>query len=335
MSPNASKAFSTILTIPDRPATADHGGFKYYISDTTQVVYWRTPNIRLMNSAELIVDGAITADKLHANAINGKTITGATLRGGSFFTSPNSSETDGYNFRIYEDGRVYSKKVIQVYGTRADGDYSQLAPDRVTSTGYVQCSGYKTDNKTMFFAVDGADVNSPTNDNARRIKLMRTSDGNTYFAPDYPSAIRLGTQNYMWNIVYSKNGTSSSSDRNLKENIHYISEDLPNLLAIDNNPSTIKEIDLYNFVKDDLFMAQFNFINDDKTTIGFIAQDLLYNQDGSDNKIGQLIVNNSDDEQAPLTYNEKAYTNVLAGALRMAIKEIEALKKEVKNLKST
>ena len=324
---NAANAQSTANTAK---TTADNSW--------SRIGAWTYPNTTVINGGKIqtgsitanqIAANAITADKLHANAINGKTITGANLRGGSFFTAANSAETDGYNFRIYSDGRVYSKKIIQVYGTKADGDYSQLGPDRITSTGYVQCSGYKTDNKTMYFAVDGADVNNPTGDNGRRIKLMRTSEGNTYFAPDYPSTIRFGTQNYMWNIAYVKNGVSSSSDRTLKENIHYISENMPNIRAIDNSDKIIREKDLYNFVKDNLFLAQFNFIGSDETTIGFIAQDLLYNKDGFDDNIGQLIVNKPDSEQAPLTYNEKTYANVLAGALRQAILKIEKLEESI------
>ena len=55
--------------------------------------------------------------------------------------------------------------------------------------------------------------------------------------------------------------------------------------------------------------------------------------------MGQLIIDNyreSDgdpDTPPPLCYNETVYTNVLAGALKEAIKEIEILKKEVKELK--
>ncbi|MGM9534789.1 MAG: hypothetical protein ACI3VR_06030, partial [Intestinibacter sp.] len=94
--------------------------------------------------------------------------------------------------------------------------------------------------------------------------------------------------------------------------------------------STITEDDLYNFVRDDLGIAEYNFIGEDEKFIGFIAQDLLYNSDGSDNIIGQLIVNKSDERQDPLTYSEKNYTGVLAGALRKAIHKIEELERKNK-----
>ena len=99
----------------------------------------------------------------------------------------------------------------------------------------------------MYWAVDGGAVVNPEGDNTKRIKLTRTSENYTYFAPDYPATnstngIRLGTQNYMWNIAYIKNGVSSSSDRNLKENIHYISKDLPNEKAIDDDKNIIRDL---------------------------------------------------------------------------------------------
>lgn len=109
---------------------------------------------------------------------------------------------------------------------------------------------------------------------------------------------------------------------------------MPNKRAFIEIEDLIAQRDLYNFVRDDLCMAQFNFIGDDETTVGFIAQDLLYDKDGSDNKIGQMIVNLPDEEQAPLTYNEKTYTNVLAGALREAILKIEVLEDKIQVLEN-
>ena len=50
-------------------------------------------------SGEMLVDGAITADKLHADAINGKKITGVNIVGSTF------SSTSG-NFKVLNDGTV-------------------------------------------------------------------------------------------------------------------------------------------------------------------------------------------------------------------------------------
>ncbi len=153
-------------------------------------------------------------------------------------------------------------------------------------------------------------------------------DGNGFFRSTVTNATRLGSLNYLWNIVYSKNGINQSSDRNLKENIRYVDEHLPNKLAKTiSEESDLTSQDLYNFVKDDLFLAKYNFIGEEEENIGFIAQDLLYNLDSTENKIGQIIVSAKDSARAkaPLSYNVGNYVNVLAGALKQAILKIEKL----------
>lgn len=158
-------------------------------------------------------------------------------------------------------------------------------------------------------------------------------DGNGFFRPTVTNVTRLGSLNYLWNIVYSKNGVNQTSDRNLKENIRYIDENLPNKSAKTiSEESDITSEELYNFIKDDLFLAEYNFIGETEDKIGFIAQDLLYNTDGTDNKIGQIIVNAKDSARAnaPLSYNVGNYVNVLAGALKQAILKIEKLEELIK-----
>lgn len=153
-------------------------------------------------------------------------------------------------------------------------------------------------------------------------------DGNGFLRPTVTNVTRLGSANYLWNILYCKNGVNQSSDRNLKENIRYVDENLPDKLAKTiSEESDITSEELYNFVKDDLFLAKYNFIGEAEEKIGFIAQDILYNLDGTDNKIGQMIVNVKESEKtnAPLSYNEGNYVNVLAGALKQAILKIEKL----------
>jgi hypothetical protein len=133
--------------------------------------------------------------------------------------------------------------------------------------------------------------------------------------------------------VYSSNGVSTSSDRTLKENINYVRM----------GETEINYDDMYNFVKDDLELATYNYVNSGEKHINFIAQDLLANEDGTDNKVGQFIVNpvpvpaKEDIENGKpyplLSYNTNIYTSVLAGALKQAINEVEVLKEENKELK--
>lgn len=154
-----------------------------------------------------------------------------------------------------------------------------------------------------------------------------------YIRPHNNGSLDLGASEYRWRTVYSSNGVSTSSDRTLKENINYVRM----------GETEINYDDMYNFVKDDLELATYNYVNSGEKHINFIAQDLLANEDGTDNKVGQFIVNpvpvpaKEDIENGKpyplLSYNTNIYTSVLAGALKQSINEIEVLKEENKELK--
>lgn len=208
----------------------------------------------------------------------------------------------------------------------------------------------------------------------------------------YNTYSRLGNDNYRWHQLYLKEAANVSSDRTLKENINYVRNNEVSQTSAkktiagtstyslkNEEPSVDKSTgitysDMYNFVKDDLELATYNFIKEvnpsdkiqldptsdtdierDETYVkikgnadsnivnteitdrdvrlGFIAQDLLYNEDQTDNKVGQFIVTPSSvDENRNLDYNEADYINVLAGALKQAINEIETLKRRIEEL---
>lgn len=308
-------AIDSVITVPSRPANGAYVTFKIYLDDNTKGrVYLQGLNLSNMIGGNLIVDGAIDGKK-----IKGITIVGGELRGSSnFYTSPKKDATEGYAFRIYADGRLYSDNFINLGD---DNNFIHLNPDgHATCSDYLQVgNGVKTSGQSLWLGIRGVALGSDSNFN---LEFTQQADKNCYFRPGYNGQTTLGHPAKMFNNVFSVNGTSSSSDRTLKENIRYLSASAnPNCAT----SSDITEEDLYNFVKDDLITAIFNFIGSKDQHIGFIAQDLLYNADGSDSKIGQLIVNKPNDEQSPLTYNEKIYTNVLAGALRRAILKIEML----------
>ena len=152
--------------------------------------------------------------------------------------------------------------------------------------------------------------------------------------PDATNVINLGSNDYRFKSIHLTNNPNVSSDRTLKENIEYI----------DKAKSGVTYNDLYNFVKDDLGLATYNFINDDKLRMNFIAQDLLVNADGTDNKVGQMIVNpvavpteEEIEEGKPyptLSYDTGMYTSVLAGALKEAINKIEQLEARINELEN-
>ena len=135
--------------------------------------------------------------------------------------------------------------------------------------------------------------------------------------------------------VYAQ-GTNISSDRTLKENIKYIS----NANTINDEEITI--MDCYNFIKDDLGLATYNYINDPEKQqkIGFIAQDVLYDPiKQTDNKIGQLVITKLlgseqlDPENPKLTYDVNNVLGVMLGAIQVTANKTAALEQENKELK--
>ena len=137
------------------------------------------------------------------------------------------------------------------------------------------------------------------------------------------------------NAVYAK-GTNLSSDRTLKENIKYIS----NANTINDEDITI--MDCYNFIKDDLGLATYNYIDDPEKQqkIGFIAQDVLYDPiKQTDNKIGQLVITKLlgseqlDPENPKLTYDVNNVLGVMLGAMQVTANKTAALEQENKELK--
>ena len=221
--------------------------------------------------------------------------------------------------------------------------------------------------------------------------LFYSNDNGTQYwnmVGGYNTYSRLGSPDYRFKECYLEANPNVSSDRVLKENINYIRNNDTStastfsLMSLDeedvntNNSTDITYTDMYNFVRNDLELATFNYIKepieetnadtqdtennetididtsnkdfvdiktdrniidfnitDRDVRLGFIAQDLLYNEDQTDNKVGQFIVTPvSVEDGRTLEYNEGDYVNVLAGALKQAINEIEILKLRVEEL---
>ena len=140
-------------------------------------------------------------------------------------------------------------------------------------------------------------------------------------------------------------------DRTHKENILYIKEGT-NVKTISSfSLSDITLEDMYNFVKEDLALAQYNQINEEEEMefdedgfpigfsnnsevvkeLGLLGQDII----SSENPIVDLIVNAEDafKRNVSLECNDNNYVNVLAGALKLAIQKIEKLEKEIEELR--
>ncbi|WP_434794429.1 hypothetical protein TPDSL_14100 [Terrisporobacter petrolearius] len=153
------------------------------------------------------------------------------------------------------------------------------------------------------------------------IVFLMNSAGDYALRPVAPNKDYLGTGTYYWAGVSSKE-FNNTSDRNLKENVKYLS----NAENIDIN-SNISALDCYDFMKNDLPVALYNYIDDFRMKIGVIAQDIVYNADNSNNKVGQLIVNMIPYEEnnvgAKLTYDMNNFIGVIAAAQQVNIKKTE------------
>ena len=124
--------------------------------------------------------------------------------------------------------------------------------------------------------------------------------------------------------------TNHLSDRTKKENIVYVGS----------KDSEFTNKDFYNFIRDDLGLATYNYneeyvTTDTHTKLNFIAQDILYDiENNCENKVGNLIVQteNAMETQGNLRYDPEIYTSVIAGALKEAINKIEELEDKNKKL---
>lgn len=190
--------------------------------------------------------------------------------------------------------------------------------------------------------VEGNDYTSQLKANRGNFRLVDGYDTSVFswshayyiLGPDATNQINLGSENYRFKSLYLNAQPNVSSDRTLKENIKYVNSD----------KSNVSYEDMYAFVKDDLELATYNLVEHDKLNMGFIAQDLLVNLDGTDNKVGQMIVNPvaipSEEEilegkpYPTLSYDTGMYVSVLAGALKESINKIEQLEARINELEN-
>ena len=141
-------------------------------------------------------------------------------------------------------------------------------------------------------------------------------------------------------------------DRTHKENVLYIEDRGISTRHNSSNLSNISLEDMYNFVKEDLALAQYNQINEEVEEVefdeegfpvsfpnnsepikelGVLGQDIVF----SENPVVDLIVNAEDafKRNVSLECNDNNYVNVLAGALKLAIQKIEKLERDIEDLR--
>ena len=219
--------------------------------------------------------------------------------------------SSGNGFRLLQ-GSLYTMGGIAIGSSGASVHFNQGA-------GYVKVGSANP----LYLQTTASDSSST----ATEVRCSKVGANSTYIP------LRAYNLNAT-NAVYAK-GTNLSSDRILKENIKYIS----NANTINDDEITI--IDCYNFIKDDLGLATYNYIDDPEKQqkIGFIAQDILYDPiKQMDNKIGQLIITKLsgseqlDPDNPKLTYDVNNVLGVILGSLQVASKKIESLEATVENL---
>ena len=224
---------------------------------------------------------------------------------------------------------------------RSDHSHSGYAPSSHThdiikyGSSYVDCYSSSITISTSDLYLEGGNIHSNS---------IEPNSTNTY---------NLGWSSYRWQQITAKNVYAdycSGSDSSIKENIRYIKPTNVSLFSGDTEPEEllnpnsdnninlgVSGIDLYEFVKNDLKLCEYNY-NDDyirngktgeviKTNfdnkIGFIAQDL------QDSYVGQLIVG---EWEGQLSYNLNNYVSVLGGALQYEIATRDA---QIESLEST
>lgn len=135
----------------------------------------------------------------------------------------------------------------------------------------------------------------------------------------------LGSGNLRWYTLYCVTAINTS-DKKYKKNIKYVDEEITPILR-----SKIEENKYYNFIKNELKIAEYDYDRKDSVErvedhqIGFIAQDIINTEVGS--KFCYEM-------NEGLGFSATGYTTVVAKALQEAIKKIEVLEEKIKKLEN-
>ncbi len=308
------------------------------------VVNWASGSITSTTTIDggKIATGTITADAIRADAISGKDISGGTITGayiisrsGNYYTALNG----GY---IYTNNHiVFEQNSPGLKGTYSDGSLATIChisrnnemifgygsyDSSQSSTAYSNGTEYRGGAKTIlkskgsvWLGCNDGVINST---GGQSIIYVYNSAGDYVFRSNGASRTDLGTSSMPWRYSYATSH-SNTSDRTLKENIKYISN--ANTLSVDD----ININDCYEFIKNRLPVATYNYIADEKKLpkIGFIAQDILCDEYGNDDKVGQMIIGKLSDsnEGEKLCYDINNVLGVMLGAMQVMAKKIEDL----------
>lgn len=323
------------LSICSAESNRINGHLKYFFRRNGEggmsdiAVYWMTGDGNLMRDDIIVVKvDTLIFDLYWRPRANWTTIRGFMLEG---IGQGYMTFYDKQPFVATSSQTAYTYSTFATWGSRnASGHWWNDGVVLVGTNGVSEIGKY----------LDFHESNTETKDYAIRLIALGNSmycESNIY--PNGNNKYQLGSTANRWAWINLVNSPNVSSDRTMKENIEYVR----------NGDMTYQ--DMYNFVKDDLELAKYNFKGQDKEELNFIAQDLLYNLDGTDNKVGQFIVPpvapNTEEEivaiketleegqeyhDPTLSYDMGNYISVLAGALKEAIIKIEEQQKLIDKL---
>ena len=233
-------------------------------------------------------------------------------KGSSIYLNNTSNSTKA---KLTYDKLAINK--IGAYDTTNLAIESTIAPN-VNDTVSIGTSSYKFKNLYGYnMYTDNIDlryINSPVS----TLYINQPQWG--AFCPNRNEYQYLGLDANRWRTIYLYMSPNISSDARKKENIRYVnSEDYTTREDI------ITQANMYDFVKDELNIAEYNYLEEKKNTFGFIAQDL------EKTKVGSSIL--TKDSEGFLAYDSGAYVSILAGALKETMNQVEQLKQEVAELK--
>lgn len=277
------------------------------------------------------IKGKITATdgSFKGSISSGSTITSSTIKGGSI----NINE----KFKVDSSGTLTTNSAIFAnYGIRTKGDFigeGYGATIITNSSNGMHVYVKSTTGGVKLQPGPGQEVhcgryNSTTEySNLRAARIVgygAQNDDNTEVQSFYAAERIRGAKDAAFNGKVFCGGSALTSDRTLKENIKYIS----NANTINDEDVTL--IECYDFVKN-LALATYNYIEDkdDNLKLGFIAQDLLCNEDQTDNKVGQMVIEElkgmNFNEGKKLTYDVNNVLGVILASLQVIMNKIENL----------
>lgn len=266
--------------------------------------------------------------------------------------TPNNSEmslgSDTKKFNNgYFAGKVYVENGLDVFNgldlyedSKGSSIFNFKSPDGTITYGSIEKHLDKTSNDIYFKSTDGIIYFQPIKEDGYSKVNFGTYDGgfeaylgtSTWrFAPYGGITTHLGHNSSAgrWSACYLKVSPNVSSDRNLKENIVYLDDK-----EATTRQSVLTTDEMYNFVKNELKLTKYNYINKDsksqddhKDIIGFIAQDIATNE-----KVGSILL--TQDEEGIYGYDTGTYTNILAGALQKALNKIDDLEARIVELEN-